>query len=140
MTPFSWRYLELKRGSSRSREVEQNNRNVNNSYKPPAPESSTAQCVRPCTRVRARCVCAGAVFARQRVACEELDMSFRGIRHLKREQVKATELGIKHQHLPEQSKADENISSGLRTSHIYFISPGFIIWLYESGARREPHL
>lgn len=56
-----------------------------------------AVCASARAGARARCVCAGGVFARPRVACEELDMSFRGIRHLKREQAKATELGIKHQ-------------------------------------------
>lgn len=50
-----------------------------------------------CVRASARDVCALSPCLRGRVACEELDMSFRGIRHLKREQVKATELGIKHQ-------------------------------------------
>lgn len=49
----------------------------------------TVACV--CVRPR-RCV-----FVRQRVACEELDMSFRGIRHLKREEVQETQLVVKNQ-------------------------------------------
>lgn len=86
-------------------------------------------------------VCAGALFVRQRVACEELDMSFRGIRHLKREEVKATQLGIKHQPniCLEQCKADENISSD-GTSAIYLISLGFIIRHYRVGVPWETHL
>lgn len=83
-------------------------------------------CVRACVRlsVRARvrvCVCARAVFVRQRVACEELDMSFRGIRHLKREEVKATQLGIKHQPTSAPSSA-ELMKTSARSSCRSFIS------------------
>lgn len=80
--------------------------------------------------VRSRNVCALApVFARRRVACEELEMSVRGIRHLKREEVNATQLGIKNQatSASEQSDADENISAELlqdpRCIYICFCLP-----------------
>lgn len=68
----------------------------------PAREGSAGRCVYVRVRERARgiCVCVRAPAPCLRgteFACEELDMSFRGIRHLKREEVKATHLGIKHQ-------------------------------------------
>lgn len=83
--------------------------------------------MRPCTRVRARCVCALAVFARQRVACEELDMSFRGIRHLKREQVKATELGIKHQ---PTSARKHQLGAAPDLVHLFYFP-----WIYHLALR-----
>lgn len=94
-----------------------------------SPESSTSLCV-----------CALAVFVRQRVACEELDMSFRGIRHLKREEVKATQLGIKHQPTSAWSSAKlmkTSARSSGRTTKIYLISLGFIAGV---GAPCETHL
>lgn len=95
--------------------------------------------MRSCTRG----VCARALFVRQRVACEELDMSFRGIRHLKRKEVKATQLGIKHQPTSAPSSAKlmkTSARNSHRTSSNYFISLGFIIWHYRVGAARETHL
>lgn len=80
---------------------------------------------------------------RQRVACEELEMSFRGIRHLKREEVKATQLGIKHQPTSAPSSLKlmkTSARSSPRTFPIYFISLGFTIWHYRVGAPRETHL
>lgn len=88
-------------------------------------------CVHAYVRARRVCVCASVVFARHRVACEELDLSFRGIRHLKREEVKATQIGIKHQPTSAPSSAKlmkTSARSSHRTSSIYFISLGFIIW------------
>lgn len=56
-------------------------------------------------------------------ACEELDMSLKGIRHLKRKEVKATHLRIKHQPTSASSscKADENISSELGHGNLWRI-------------------
>ena len=59
--------------------------------------------------VRARanvCVRSPGLFARRRVACEELDMSFRGIRHLKREEVEGDSIAYKASHhiCPEHCK------------------------------------
>lgn len=85
------------------------------------------QCVRLCTRVGAQCVCARAVFARQRVACEALDMSFRGIRHLKREQVKATELGIKHQ---PTSARKHPLGAPADLVHLFYLP-----WIYHLALR-----
>lgn len=85
-----------------------------------------------CARARGFCVCARRLCVCARAppclrgtefACEELDMSLRGIRHLKREEVKATRRRIKHQrkHLPRAvAKADENISSELAAREPFF--------------------
>lgn len=91
-----------------------------------SPESSTnlvklvclwaSVCVRAC--VRALCLWGG-------VACEELDMSFRGIRHLKGEEVKATQLGIKHQATSAASSTNLTKTSA-RSFSIDLIFP----WIY----------
>lgn len=77
-------------------------------------------------------VCALRLWGRE-LRAKSFDMSFRGIRHLKREEVKATQLGIKHQPTSAPSSAKlmkTSARSSLRTSPIYMISFGFIIWHY----------
>lgn len=106
-------------------------RKDNSNFKAARETSIVCACV--CVSV---CVCRApspSVFVRQRVACEELDMSFRGIRHLKRKEVKATQLGIKHQPTSALSR-EQLMKTSAREAHrdplrfILYISIGFIIW------------